>query len=524
MTLAQQFYQRFTGLPRAHGHYRSDGVERASDGKHGGFAETVHAPVTPELFDGHLQGLYGVGVVPILDDGTCWWGAIDVDIDKRPELQMVAADVRRMELPLIPCRSKSGGVHLYLFCSEAVPATLVRAKLMEWSVALGYSGVEVFPKQVRLAGPRDFGNWINLPYFSAATKSGTARYAVRADGTQLTAEEFLALATTLAVTAQELHEMAAPSDLNFGDLLHEAPPCLQCIAAKGGAGDGNSNKMMFNVGVYLRKRHGDLWDGEFDQYNKEPFINTPRGHKEMIGLTRSVNRKSYEYTCNEPPLAQVCNRQICLTRKHGIGSGNEEDPGVVFGSLRKIDTQPPAWIWDVDGARIELTTEQLKDQGRFHTACIEVLNKWPAPMKPAAWSNLIRDKLASVEVVPAPPDASPEGSMWQHLQHYTLGYTKARTRDELLDGRPWMPSDEDATRYGKEVVTGRVYFRASDFKHYLESQRMGAVTERRLWTWLRERGAEHHKFNINGRMCACWSIPAFPAPEPTTETLTDADF
>lgn len=520
---AARLLARFTGLQRAHGHFRPQGPERERDGKQEGFTETIHAPITEALWQGHLDGVYGVGIIPITDEATCVWGAIDVDIDKRPDLIQVAKDVTRLELPLIVCRSKSGGAHLYLFTSEPVPAPLMRGKLMEWSIALGYSGVEVFPKQIKLAGPRDYGNWINLPYFNG---DETVRYAIKTDGQKLCISQFLDLADTLAVSTTELEEIRMAADLSFGDQLADAPPCLQCIAGKGGPGDGASNKMLFNVGIYLRKRHGDEWEGHFDGYNVEPFVQNARGHKELVQLVKSVNRKNYEYTCNEPPIAQVCNRQICLTRKFGIGGG-EDDPGVVFGSLVKIETVPPTWIWDVDGARLELTTEQLKDQGRFHTACIDILNKWPKWMKPNTWAQLIRHKLEHVEVIQAPPDARPEGMLWNHLQSYTTGRAQAKTRDELAQDKPWTPTAEDVERYKgskDQVKLGRTYFRSPHFKQYIEQQRMSGVTERKLWAWLRDRGADHHEFNINGRFITCWSIPTFPSQiDPFTVPRLGAD-
>jgi hypothetical protein len=60
--------------------------------------------------------VYGIGIVPIRDDATCVWGAIDIDLDKEPNLTVLAKQVHKLELPLIVCRSKSGGAHLYLFC------------------------------------------------------------------------------------------------------------------------------------------------------------------------------------------------------------------------------------------------------------------------------------------------------------------------------------------------------------------------------------------------------------------------
>jgi hypothetical protein len=65
----------------------------------------------------------------------------------------------------------------------------------------------------------------------------------------------------------------------------------------------------------------------------------------------------------------------------------------------------------VDGERLELSTEQLKDQSRFHTVCMEVINKWPRQIKPNEWATLVRQKLEHVEEVEVPPDARPDGQM-----------------------------------------------------------------------------------------------------------------
>jgi hypothetical protein len=505
---AQRFMIRFAGLDRVHGHYQPYGSE-SRVGKQEGAANTIHAPVTVELWQMHLDGLYGVGMVPITDAGTARWGAIDIDgYPNPPDLTKLAAEVHRLELPLIVCRTKSGGAHLYLFMSEDATAAQVRGKLMEWAIALGHSGVEVFPKQTRLAGPRDFGNWINMPYYGGAE---TARYAIDDLGNQLSIEQFLDLADDLACSVSELEGIGLPTDMTFDGQLAEGPPCLQCIAGKGGAGEGNRNKMMFNVGVMLRKRYDESWEQHFDDYNRAPYVDTPLPSKEMQGLVKSVNRKAYEYTCNDSPIAQVCSRQICLTRKFGIGVG-DNDPGVVFGTLVKVTTDPPTWIWDVDGARLELTTEALKDQARFHTACINVLNKWPKLIKPIEWAQLIRGKLENCEVVEAPPDARPEGQMWAHLQTYTTGRAKARSRDELLSYKPWVPSRDELGKFQEnaQVLAGRVYFSGTHFRQFLEQQRMTGVSEKRLWAWLRNKDAKHHTFNIKGVTINVWSVPAFP--------------
>jgi hypothetical protein len=478
-SIAREFYARFAGLDRAHGAYTITG--KVED-KVEGIASTVREPVTMEHWLDHLKGKKGLGIVPIRDDGTCRWGAIDVD-DYHLNLGKLEVEVESLGLPLILCKTKSGGAHLYLFLSEDASAQVVRGTLMNWAVALGYSGVEVFPKQVRLASERDVGNWINMPYF------GTERWALRG-GEWLNPEDFLLLAEEVAVDTNSLQAIELPHH-EADDLFLEAPPCLQSLA-RTGFGKGSRNQGLFNVAVYLRKRFGDEYAEQVDVYNQH-FMDPPLGHKEVAVVVRSVNKKAYEYRCTEEPIAPVCNKQICQARKYGVGTG-DNDPGVTFGDLIKIKTDPPTWIWDVDGARIELTTQELRDQGRFHTRCMEELNKWPYPVKARQWREIISTALGNVQEQVAPPDATLEGTVMAMLRQYCSVKAMARSRDELLIKKPWTEN-------------GRTYFHCPDFKRYLEQQRVH-INEKKLWNILRENGAGHKEFYIKGVHINTWHVPA----------------
>ena len=488
--LAEAFFSLFTGLPRAHGCYSLLSPKAAEAGKkHQGNAITKREPPTAHLWSEHLQGRYGIGIVPIRDDGTVRWGAIDVDQYKDTDIQHIAQEAERMGLPLIMCRTKSGGIHAFLFCSEDVSADLVRTKLLEWAVALGFAGSEVFPKQTRLASNKDFGNWINMPYY-AGMEGG--RYAVMPDGDRLQADQFLEVAAAVAVTAEQLAELNPPPDHTLGDILDEAPPCLVTLAKKG-LPEGTRNAGLFAFGVYLKKRYGDDWQQHFDDINQK-FLSPPLGHREVAQIANNLSKKAYEYRCNEQPMVGCCNRQICLKRKYGV-AGGDDDPGVVFGPLVKLNTAPPTWYWDVNGARIECTTADLKEQGRFHSKCIEVLNIWPVMIRPKAWEKLVRERLASVEVHDVPAEATPEGQLWTMLEQYCTGRVQAASREELALKKPWTND-------------GRTYFNAMDFRRWCEQRRFH-VAPKELWNWLRKRGAQHHFFAIKGKGINCWSVEAF---------------
>lgn len=110
----------------------------------------------------HLEGRGpGLGIAPLLDDGTVLFAAIDLD-----EPDFKAAREMQEFLSFGGAyieRSRSGNAHIWCFFSEPIEAWVVRGILREATAAIGKPAVEVFPKQDKLL-PGMVGNYINLPY------------------------------------------------------------------------------------------------------------------------------------------------------------------------------------------------------------------------------------------------------------------------------------------------------------------------------------------------------------------------
>jgi hypothetical protein len=478
--LAKRFAARFRGLERAHGIYHvSDSPGRK--GKTSGRAKTVREMVTVDKWRDHLGGKAGLGIVPIDDDSLCRFGAIDVDVYDL-NLEALEKRVKSLGLPLVVCRTKSGGAHLYLFMREATSAETLRGNLMEWAVVLGYPNSEVFPKQSKMVED-DFGSWINMPYFQG---DATTRYALR-DGLALTASEFLDLADLAAVPKGGLENIKVPSD----DRLAEAPPCLQHLAWAGFP-EGTRNKALFNLGIYAKLRYEDGWKAKVDEFNQS-FMTPPLSSEEVKLVVGSLAKKKYCYTCKDSPIAAVCNRAICVKRKFGVGGGGD-DPGVALDGLTKIKTDPPMWVLAVDGRRMRLnTTDDLVDQGRFCVLCIEALNILPQRVSRPAWDDIVRGLLEKVEEVDAPGDAGLAGQFVYMVQQFCAESAPARNRDELLLGKPW---EED----------GFTYFRSNDLLSYAEKRKV-RLYPRESWSVLRDIGAKTKEFKVKGRCVRCWGVP-----------------
>jgi len=197
MSLIINFLTLFSGLDRAYGVFNTTG-EVTDKGKAKGKAFTKQGTVTAQLWDDHLSGKQRLGIVPIKDSSECLFGAIDID-EYQINIEKICQVIENLKLPLVPCRSKSGGLHCYIFCKEPIPAEIIRDKLADMASSLGFAGVEIFPKQDKLASPEDVGNWINMPYFD---HERTMTYGIK-NGKPLSTEDFITYAHLQAVSMDD---------------------------------------------------------------------------------------------------------------------------------------------------------------------------------------------------------------------------------------------------------------------------------------------------------------------------------
>jgi hypothetical protein len=325
--LATRFHALFSGLPRAHGAYTLSG-DTDDRGKEKGEAKTKRAPVTLDLWRQHLEGRQGLGIVPIRDDNTCVFGAVDIDVYDDLNHAGIATGLKELELPTVVCRSKSGGCHIYLFSAVPVAASLMQARLSEIKALIGHGKAEVFPKQKKIT-PTEHGNWINIPYFEG---NASTRYAIRPDSSAMTPAEFLDYAEASKVGTEFFRSANKQGPERGRIALPDGPPCLNNLV-RIGMPEGGRNDFLFNLAVYSKRAHPSTWREDIENYNRG-YCHPPLGHEEIGKIIKSVSSKDYNYSCSREPLTSHCNRGVCRMRKFGIGNGGESFPE--FGLLASV--------------------------------------------------------------------------------------------------------------------------------------------------------------------------------------------
>lgn len=484
MSLAQRFYDLFKGSDIAHGTYVVK-TSRASDGKKQGTAKVIREATTVAMWEEHLKGGTGLGIIPIRSDNTCQWGAIDIDQYDVSHKQLVNT-LRENKIPAVVGRTKSGGAHVWMFLTEAIEAEEVQRKMTELAAALGFSGSEIFPKQATILVDRgDTGNFLNMPYH-AGDKS--TRYGFDDNSEALTPEQFVEYVKPFIITPAKFRKL----NVSFGTkdgVLEEGPPCLQHLCSKG-FGEGSRNNALFNLGVYARMFDPDNWEVLVQRYNMD-YLHPPLSHNEVGMVIRQLKKKDYFYKCEDQPIKPFCDKEICKGRKYGVGpSGVGSD----MSSLTKIDGDPPIWILNVDGERLELSTNGLTSQAQFQKECVAQINKYPIAVNQRAWQTRIQMLLDNLTIVEVPPDATLKGEFEDLLHAFCCERAKGEEREDILQGvAVW--------------TEGRVYFQVKDLKKHLSVNDFNHYTSNKITLRLQDLQAEKMFWRVRGKGVHVWSLP-----------------
>lgn len=460
---------------------------------------TVKEPPTVANFKDHLDGKKGIGIVPIYHDRFSKWGAIDIEEENLRDAGISIFDlestVRERNLPLMVCRSKSGGAHLYFFLNEAIPTAGLRGTLTDWAGRVGFGGVEVFPKQNETSDSA-LGNWINLPYFDSGK---TERYMVEG-GKKQPFSYFLEAAQTAAASKAYMEV--------FEQDHAEAPPCIQAMLA-GKVPKGARNEALYGISVYLKRAFPDGYKQKaFDANSK---FEAPLPHAEARKTIDSATRRDYKYKCSQEPCRSLCDSNTCITRKFGITPSEEQELKAevstvarngYFSHLRKYVMEPVHWKLDVDGQEVTVPTAILMDFAKLRAAIADAHTKLIPVMKDKDWHLILTQLMEGCEFIETPDEASTSGFVRSRLREFTS--KAARNGDEALHDRNLlyrgMPIVEER---GQRKV---VYFRGTDFVEFLKKTRSEELKGVNLWLALKKAGVDYTRIKVNGFGQQVWYV------------------
>lgn len=501
---AEKFYEIFKGMENAHGVYNP--THKNEKGKLIGAAGVIHEPPTVTTWLNHLLGTNGLGVGPLDNDSMCGWGAIDIDIYDLNHDDLLKK-IKNKKLPILCAKTKSGGAHLYCFFSERIDAAIVKNKMTEMAVLLGYafmpdgSATEIFPKQVKVLIERgDTSNWLNMPYMGAYTKEGAltgveTRYFFSPEtNNPWSAEEFLQFVDSYKINQIELENIQVEKLINDPHLI-DAPVCLQQILASGPIEEGGRNMMLYNLAVLANKIAPDnvqMRNALIEEFNRKyclPMLSA----NEVVKIQETITKHpEYQYQCKDPMLKAYCNVPLCKNKKYGLSQAITMP---ILSDLVKINSDPCVYFLSVNDVRIELLVDDLYDQVRFAKKCIEAVNILPPKLKFDEWRQLINNLLAVRREINAPEEVSRYGKFSELIEEFSYAINPSFDKQDIARDLPW---------YNQE--SGELWFRLKSLETFLNNQKV-RYERSELFTRIKAMGGTDKQVKITNKNYNVWCVP-----------------
>jgi hypothetical protein len=491
--MLERFKEIFAGLQTAYGQTKVT-EEFSENGKHEAKSFTIKKPVSDSLWQAHLDGAEpALGIVPIREDNKCKWGCIDIDTYPFDHKAFIKK-IRDKDFPMILFRSKSGGAHVFLFAKEFVAASLMRERLKKIAGILGYAKAEIFPKQDYIRAERgDTGSFLNVPYHGS---NKSVRYAFNDKGEQLNLEDFFKLYDQYSLTEKDLFNLKITETDNSDDFLKGAPPCLQTIL-KDGMAEGGRNDMMYNIGVYLKKRFENEWQAKMYVYN-EKYMKPPLQHNEITRSIESVGKKDYRYKCKLEPIVSYCNAKLCSKREFGVG---DDVPPPEITGISKYPSDPPLYFVNIDGDSVEVDDVTLHDPEKFSVACMNQISKPMLPLGKIIWRKQLVKLFDKLQVLDA-PDSSKVDVQIKDLLADFINKAPGKKITDIMRGLPFTEE-------------GFTYFKFSDLWKYLQRSKSWILQKQRTLRLLSELfGAKEDKVFIEKKQIRAMKMETIKLDKP----------
>jgi len=428
--------------------------------------------LTVEQYKAHLLGKMGLGVIPINEDGEAKFGVIDIDVYDT-DLSAYIEAIEEHDFPLVPFKSKSGGLHIYMFMRQAVAAKSVVDMLNRMVSVLCLDIyikqklnrlIEIFPKQVKV-NVGSVGSWINLPYYDV---EHTRQYAI-VRGKKLNFDDALAYAKSKRKTLAEVR--------TFLDEMPnaEGPPCLQSIALLNAVSKGGGrNNYLFSFGVFLKKSDPEFWEQKLFDVNNAMHDPLPRDELENT-IISSLRKKDYAYKCLDAPCVDFCRKAVCKTREFGIGKEGGYFSELEYGRLIQVKSYEPYYEWDVrvmgneSFKRLRFQSEaEIIGQDSFLRLCFRELHVLPVKLKQSEWYKLINQALKELDIVRVEQedDTTPIGLFKSIFVEFLTKRAMAQTKEQILNKRVYFDHAEQCFYFRTQDLSDFVFL-VKGFKYYM---------------------------------------------------------
>ena len=458
--MIERFINIFEGYNWARGLFTKD--KSNLPGKVEGVSIVKREEITQAMWENHLNGLEpSLGIMPVTEKSECKWGCIDVDKFDL-DYEEILKKIRKLSLPLIMVRSKSGCAHLFLFLRKFVPAEEVLFVLKKFAAQLGIADKldRIYPMQTEFI-KGGTGSWLNMPYFNH--EEGT-RYAYKDNFDAASLAEFFEMYEHYAQDdlKQYLTDEQETEEKVIKNKKVRKPAYMPCMSNcmkdnNGKIPNGMRNEFGFQAAWFFKKAHGDI--SKFEGTLRTPHsllsdfntknISPPLDEKIVTKLTEQLTNNDYNPKCKVKCIKKYCDVSLCKRNPFGIDPEFAKELYAaedILGMIYEYGSVPPKFYMYVKvnakgdklkDVRVEFKGSELKVKkdfltklhnfGHFPPKALELMN-------PTDFSDFIDARLAIRTYEEASEEAHHDFDFVSLMRDFLEKTTVSIDKWDLLEG------------------------------------------------------------------------------------------
>jgi len=363
-----------------------------------------------------LNGGNGIAVAPLCNtkekNNVCYFAAIDIDVYNTTFTWLVRR-LYRLGFKFAAFLSKSGGLHLYFFFTEAEPGEKVIGALNKIVEVFGLnrlfvndkkkSKVEVFPKQATFIPGDKNVNCLFLPFYNSAAKDGCKNRMFTAEGKLVGIVKAIPVMESMFTSVREIQD-------TLGNLPYsDAPFCIQMILLTGALAENDGrNNFLFSAAAYLKKKFRDGFvKSLLEEMNN--CLEAPLEDKDVTSVYNSAVSKEWHYSCTKSPCSDYCDKKLCRLREFGPerDRNNRFTGANCWGELSKVMAaggEQPYYQWQIQvnegedfrAVRID-SVDDLYNQATVQKRCWRDLDWAPYTVKQNDWIATVNKAMQGIK-------------------------------------------------------------------------------------------------------------------------------
>jgi len=167
------------------------------------------------------------------------------------------------------------------------------------------------------------------------------------------------------------------------------------------------------------------------------LLDPPLGLGEVAQIKRNLEKKTYFYKCSDAPINAVCQRDICITRKYGIGGDGIDPDFKLEGSIR-ILTEDVYYIVTINGKRVHLDARSIVGMYNFKIAVMQQTGMMVPSMKARQFAKMMDNMTKTAQEVEVPTYTGKRGVLLQEVLQIASSSNVADSWLQCMSGLPML--------------------------------------------------------------------------------------